>query len=186
MDIQRKLLSPNLFSRPGKRISDVRALVIHWVANPGTSAAANRNYFESLKSQDGINAGYASAHFIVGIGGEAVQCLPTDEIAYHVGAKSYRPEAIAAFGQFPNNHTIGIELCHPNADGKFTDATLASAAELCALLCLQFALDPARDIWTHNGVTGKDCPKWFVDHPADFERFKSDAAAELERLSTNG
>ncbi|MCL2608661.1 MAG: peptidoglycan recognition protein family protein [Treponema sp.] len=184
MDIQRKLLSANPFSRPGKTLAEVKAVVLHWVANPGTSAMANRNYFDSLKSQSANDpkARYASAHFVVGIGGDVVQCLPTDEVAYHVGAKSYRPEAVAAFGHFPNNHTIGIELCHPKADGKFTEATLASAVGLSALLCVQFDLDPLADVWTHNCVTGKDCPKWFVDNPCDLDCFRHDVALDVGRL----
>jgi N-acetylmuramoyl-L-alanine amidase len=49
IDVQRKLLTVNPFSRPGKKLSGVKALVIHWVANAGSTAAQNRNYFESLK-----------------------------------------------------------------------------------------------------------------------------------------
>jgi N-acetylmuramoyl-L-alanine amidase len=50
------------------------------------------------------------------------------------------------------------------------------------LLCIQFGIDPVWDIWTHNGITGKNCPKWFVDRPEKFEDFKRDVAAEMGRL----
>jgi len=184
MNIQRNLLTVNQFSRPGAKLSAVRAIVIHWVANAGSTALQNRNYFESLKTQsaDNPNTRYASAHFIVGIDGKAIQCIPCEETAYHVGAKSYTPDALARLGNYPNNCTIGIELCHPADDGRFTDETLQTAAELCALLCIQFGIDPVRDIWTHHGVTGKNCPKWFVDHPEKFEKFKRDTAAAMGRL----
>ncbi|MDR0387249.1 MAG: N-acetylmuramoyl-L-alanine amidase [Treponema sp.] len=184
MNIQRDLLTVNPFSRPGKKLSTVKALVVHWVANPGTTAKQNRDYFESLKKQslDNANARYASAHFIVGISGEVVQCIPSDETAYHVGAKRYTPEAITAFGHYPNNCTVGIELCHPKADGQFSTETLHAATELCALLCVQFSLDPLKDIWTHHGVTEKVCPKWFVDHPDEFEDFKQGVADAVKRL----
>jgi hypothetical protein len=41
-------------------------------------------------------------------------------MAYHVGAKNYTPEALGRLGHYPNNCTVGIELCHPKADGAFT------------------------------------------------------------------
>jgi N-acetylmuramoyl-L-alanine amidase len=184
MNIQRDLLTVNPFSRPGKRLAGVKGLVVHWVANAGSTAQQNRNYFESLKSQSlsDATARYASAHFIVGISGEVIQCLPSEETACHVGAKTYTPEAITAFGHYPNNCTIGIELCHPQKDGKFTNETLAAARELCALLCIQFDLDPLYHIWTHYGVTQKICPKWFVEHPQEFHEFKCSAAAAMDGL----
>jgi N-acetylmuramoyl-L-alanine amidase len=170
------LLTVNPFSRPGKKLAGVKGVVIHWVANPGTSALQTRNYFEGLKAQslDNPKAVSASAHFAVGLRGEIVQCLPLDETAYHVGARVYTPEAISRFGHYPNNCTIGIELCHPAWDGKFTPETWVSAAGLTACLLKRFGLRPAADIWTHHGITRKDCPKYFVEHPEAFERFKLD------------
>jgi N-acetylmuramoyl-L-alanine amidase len=186
MDIQKHLLTVNSFSRPGEKLSGVKALVIHWTGNAGSTAIQNRNYFESLKEQDPKGnqkmLRWASAHFIAGLSGEIVQCIPCDEMAYHVGAKFYTLEALECLGSYPNNCTIGIELCHPSADGKFNDVTLRAAAELCALLSLQFDLEPEIRIWTHHGITGKNCPKWFVDHPDDFGLFKAWARAERDGL----
>jgi len=177
------MLTVNQFSRRGTKLTGVKAIVIHWVANPGSTALQNRNYFESLKNQStDFEARYASAHFIVGIDGEIIQCVPCDEMAYHVGAKSYTSDAISRLGNYPNDCTIGVELCHPADDGRFSPSTLLTAAELCALLCIQFGLDPIQDIWTHHGITGKNCPKWFVDHPEKFESFKRDATAAMRRL----
>jgi N-acetylmuramoyl-L-alanine amidase len=177
MNIQENFLSKNIFSRPGKGLESVKGIVIHWTGNAGSSAPANRNYFEQLGRQPANAAApcFASAHFIVGLEGEIVQCLPVDEIAYHAGAKSYKPEAVTAFGRYPNNCTLGIELCHPGADGKFTKATLDAATELCRTLCCQYNL-AQKDIWTHHQITGKCCPKWFVEHPEDFQEFVSNAA----------
>jgi N-acetylmuramoyl-L-alanine amidase len=95
-------------------------------------------------------------------------------MAYHVGAKEYTPEAISRFGHNPNNCTIGIELCHPAWDGKFTIETRMCAAELAAEHMERFGLNPSTDIWTHYAITLKDCPKYFVDNPEAFERFKLD------------
>jgi N-acetylmuramoyl-L-alanine amidase len=161
IDVQRKLLTVNPFSRPGKKLSGVKGIVIHWVANAGSTAEQNRNYFESLKGQSlsDNSARYASAHFIAGLKGGIVQCVPAEEMAYHAGAKKYTPEALGRLGHYPNNCTIGIELCHPTGDGHFTPETVLAAAELCALLCVQFGLDPLRDIWRHYDITGKRCPQ---------------------------
>jgi N-acetylmuramoyl-L-alanine amidase len=173
MHIARELLTVNPFSRPGKNITGIKALVIHWTGNAGSTARQNRDYFESLKGQSLSDpaARYASAHFIVGIRGEIIQCIPTEEMAYHVGAKQYTPEALGSLGHYPNNCTIGIELCHPTGEGYFTPETEFAAAELCALLCLQAGIDPFRNIWTHHAITGKYCPRWFVDYPDRFEDF---------------
>jgi N-acetylmuramoyl-L-alanine amidase len=178
------MLTVNPFSRPGRKLACVKALVVHWVENPGSTAQQNRNYFESLKKQSLSKAGgrYASAHFIVGLSGEVVQCLPTEEMAYHVGAKTYTAKAISELGHYPNNCTIGIELCHPRPEGWFTYDTWTSAQELCALLCIQCSLDPAWDIWRHYDVTRKNCPKYFVDNPGEFESFKQGVALALQEM----
>jgi N-acetylmuramoyl-L-alanine amidase len=174
MNIQRELLTVNPFSRPGKNITGIKALVIHWVANAGSTARQNRNYFESLKGQSLSDpaARYASAHFIVGIEGEIIQCIPAEEMAYHAGAKKYTPEALGRLGHYPNTCTVGIELCHPEPDGHFSIETLNSATELCGLLCVQAGLNPLADIWRHYDIAGKDCPKWFVERPEEFDEFK--------------
>lgn len=178
LGILEELIEKNPFSRPARPIDEVKGIVLHWVANPGTSAMANRNYFDSLKKQtDDGNARYASAHYVVGIAGEIVQCLPRREMAYHAGAPSYKREALEKLGRYPNGTTIGIELCHPDSTGRFTLKTWQSAAELTAVLLYQYALN-ANDIWTHHQITGKNCPKWFVDYPNELEIFKT-AVSEL-------
>jgi N-acetylmuramoyl-L-alanine amidase len=70
MNIHKKILTINKFSRPGTPLRAVKGIVIHWVANPGITAEQNRNYFESLKTSREDR--YASAHFIIGLGGEVI------------------------------------------------------------------------------------------------------------------
>ena len=77
--VQQDLLSVNPYSRPGDELKSIRGVVIHYVGNPGTSAQANRNYFESLSA--GTDGTYASSHFVVGLEGEVIQCVPLTEIA---------------------------------------------------------------------------------------------------------
>ena len=73
------LLSVNEYSRPGIALAQVRGIVIHYTANPGSSAKANRDYFEGLKDAQTTKA---SSHFIIGLEGEIIQCIPSTEISY--------------------------------------------------------------------------------------------------------
>jgi N-acetylmuramoyl-L-alanine amidase CwlA len=167
---ERKLLSINRYSRPGRLLKGMRGIVVHWVANPGSTPAGNRNYFENRKSGD---EGFGSAHEIIGIAGERLVCIPEKELAYHVGSKKYTKKALAKLSSYPNNYTYGIEMCHRGWTGEFSEATLDSAAHRCAELCLKRDLDPLQDIWTNQQVVGwKDCPRWFVKNPKEFEKFK--------------
>ena len=64
IDVQ--LLTPNEYSRPCIPSDGVRGIVIHYVGNPGSSAQANRDFFEGLKDSGET---YASSNFIVGLEG---------------------------------------------------------------------------------------------------------------------
>ena len=61
--VDKDYLTVNPWSRPGEPLRKIKGVVIHYVGNPGTSAEANRNYFESLS--DGNLETYASSHFII-------------------------------------------------------------------------------------------------------------------------
>ena len=78
-DYQVDLLTPNPYSRPQEALDKVKGIVVHYTANPGTTAAQNRSYFESLKDTQKTKA---SSHFVVGIEGEIIQCIPGSEISY--------------------------------------------------------------------------------------------------------
>lgn len=173
--IREALLTPNPYSRPQLQIRRVDAIVLHWVENPGSSAEANRRYFESLK--DGTRK--ASAHYIIDAR-EIVRCIPETEVAYHAGpGRQYTPWALAKWGgEHANWYTIGIEHCHPDATGRFERPVVQRSQLLAADLCLTYDLDPAEAIILHNTVTGKDCPRWYVAHPEDLARYR-DAVAEI-------
>ena len=173
MQITKDLLTKNPFSRPGTFLNSIKGIVIHWTANPATSAEQNRAYFESLKAQNekSEKAKYASAHFIIGINGKIIQCIPITERAYHVGSLTYKPKAVASLSGYPNNCTLGIELCHPNSAGNFTEQTIKSAVELCTNLCLQNNLEPTKALFRHYDITGKNCPKYFVENENEWQKF---------------
>jgi len=155
-EMQVSLLTPNEYSRPQKAVDKITGIVIHYTANPGTTAMNNRDYFESLKdTQDN----YVSSHFVVGIDGEIVQCIPTTEVAY---ASNER-----------NHDTISIEVCHMDESGVFSSATYDSLVSLTGWLCLYLDVPP-ENVIRHYDVTGKICPKYYVEHEDAWEFFKQD------------
>ena len=180
IEITQKLLSPNPYSRPQTPLHRIKGLIMHWVGNPWTTALFNRKYFEGLKNQDPTSKKkkkYASAHLVVGLDGEILQCVPLDEVAHHAGPTlQTTQEAKRIFGDYPNGCLIGIETCHMDWDGRYTDKTWHSAVKLCAWLCQEFDLNED-DIFTHHFVTGIGCPRWFVRNPDEWVRFINDVEA---------
>ena len=65
-DFAVELLTVNEYSRPGTELAQVNGIVVHYTANPGTTAEQNRSYFESLAETWET---HASSHFIIGISG---------------------------------------------------------------------------------------------------------------------
>ena len=161
-EIDVELLTVNPNSRPGQATEKITGIVMHYTANPGASAIDNRNYFEGLKDSKET---MASSNFIIGLEGEIIQCVPTWEVAY---ASNER-----------NIDTVSIECCHPDESGKFNDATYKSMVQLCAWLCLKFDLNEEAVI-RHHDVTGKNCPKYFVENEEAWEKFKKDVKATLK------
>ena len=163
-DIDVELLTVNPYSRPGTESKKITGVVVHYTANPGATAMDNRNYFENLKDSHETKV---SSNFVVGLEGEIVQCVPTWEEAYASNSR--------------NLDTVSIECCHPDETGKFNDKTYQSMVELCAWLCLKFDLD-GNDVIRHYDVTGKDCPKYFVENEKAWEQFRKDVGKQLDRL----
>ena len=159
-------LTVNPYSRPGTKREHVRDIVIHYVANPGTSAKQNRNYFEGLKDQSGSKTVSASSHYIIGSDGTILQCIPLDEVAY---------------GNYPrNDDTVSIECCHPDSDGRFTDATIKSLIRLTGWLCRELSLNE-KHIIRHYDVSGKNCPKYYVEHQDAWRTLKKKLAAGIQQ-----
>ncbi len=155
-EIEEVLLTPNEYSRPQLPLEKVKGIVIHYTANPKSDAMDNRNYFENLKE---THLTFASSHFIIGLDGTIVQCIPLDEIAY---ASNER-----------NADTISIECCHKTKNGVFTNETYQSLIKLTAWLCGKYDLGE-EDIIRHYDVTGKICPKYYVEHEDSWKKLKQD------------
>lgn len=168
-DIDVELLTVNNYSRPGLALNHVNGIVVHYTANPGTTAMQNRDYFEGLKDS---HTTHASSHFIIGLDGEIVQCIPTSEEAYASNTR--------------NSDTVSIECCHPDKSGQFNDATYQSLIQLTAFLCGKFNLDPNTDVIRHYDITGKNCPKYYVEHQEAWDQFITDLADYIKKNGTEG
>lgn len=139
-------------ARRGVPLEDITGIVVHYVGNPGTSAQGNRDYFDTPGT-------LVSAHFVIGLEGEVIQCVPLWEKS---SASNER-----------NRDTISIECCHPDEDGKFTEVTYASLVKLTAWLCELNELT-AEQVIRHYDVTEKLCPLYFVEHEDAWEQFRQD------------
>ena len=157
-----ELLTINEYSRPAMALEQVNGIVIHYTANPGTTAIQNRSYFENLAETHETKA---SSHFVIGLEGEIVQCIPCNEIAYASNDRNF--------------DTISIECCIEDETGKFNDATYDSAVKLTAWLCVRFGLT-SENVIRHYDVTGKNCPKYYVENPDAWLQMKADIAAQIE------
>lgn len=161
-NIRQEILPVNPYSRPGDKISKVTAIVVHYVGNPGTTAEQNRSYFNNLAE---LKNAYASSHYVVGLQGEIIQCVPLDEIAYASNNRNY--------------DTISIECCHQDAEGRFTGDTYNSLVRLVAALCRTYGLNPETDVIRHYDVTGKLCPIYYVNNPDEWYAFKLSVKNEM-------
>ena len=105
-------------SRNGYKLKGVKDIVVHYVGNPGTTAQQNHDFYAGNQSN-------VSSHFVVGLDGEIIQCIPINEWS---AASNWR-----------NNDTISIEVCHPDETGKFKKKTYSSLVKLVA--CLENVCD---------------------------------------------
>ena len=163
-NIDVELLTVNPYSRPGIKNEGVKGIVIHYTANPGSTAEQNRDYFEGLKD---THTTKVSSHFVIGLEGEIVQCVPLNEISY---ASNDR-----------NVDTIAIECCHPDDSGKFNEKTYESVVKLSGWLCEKYNL-PEDAIIRHYDVTGKLCPKYYVEHEDEWLQLRKDIFNRKEEI----
>ena len=155
VDVQ--LIDVNGKARRGELLAGVNDIVIHYVGNPGTTAQENRDFFNLPDTE-------VSAHFLVGLDGEVIQCIPLEEKS---SASNER-----------NLDTISIEVCHPGEDGAFNEKTYQSLVKLTVWLCERYGLD--RDhVIRHYDVTGKECPLYYVRNPDAWEQFLTDVQKKL-------
>jgi len=152
----------------GKNLNSVKGIVVHWVANPKTSAAANRNYWEN--QADGV-----CAHDIIDLDGTVLNCVDYAKECYQVGCPTgYTPRALKELSSYPNNCVVGVECTHIDWTGLMTPETYNTLVEHIAFLCKKFGLTTA-NVYTHHEIVGdyKDCHRWFTNNPDEWVKFKA-------------
>lgn len=137
-------------SRNGYKLKGVKDIVVHYIGNPGTTAQQNHDFYAGNQSN-------VSSHFVVGLDGEIIQCIPINEWS---AASNWR-----------NNDTISIEVCHPDETGKFKKKTYSSLVKLVAWLENVCDIDESHVI-RHYDITKKECPRYFVQHEDKWKTFK--------------
>ncbi|MDR2784899.1 MAG: N-acetylmuramoyl-L-alanine amidase [Treponema sp.] len=184
MEVIEKLLSVNEYSRPGRKLREKRAVILHWVGVGGQRAETVWNFFENARKEKH----YSSAHYCVDLDGTVYRFVPDDEVAYHCGSSQIDPKSGKIYTDWarevlgaaalhperdsPNNVTLGIEMCATGNDGALDPRTVAAAAELTAELCGRYGI-PVDRVGTHHLVVGwKDCPRLWTRYPGQFEEFR--------------
>lgn len=148
----------------GKRSAgEIQYLVLHYTGNNGDTAANNAAYFQN-------NLVKASAHYFVD-DAFVYRSVPDLNIAWAVGGTPYADcEATGGgtlHGIVTNRNSISIELCDTVRDAAYgvSEATLANAVQLCQEVMERYRI-PLSRVCRHFDVTGKRCPRYFVDESA--------------------
>lgn len=172
--------------RNGKRLTDCRGLVIHWIGAPQAKAEVIRRNFERQTT---------GAHYVIDWNdGHIIQCVPEDEVCYHVGANTYTTTKQGICGNAnPNWYLVGIECCIGDrsipadyaAAGRYLELGRPSEVQYAALVA--FAADFLKrhnltvdNLYRHYDITHKVCHVWFVKDKARWAQFKADVRAEME------
>lgn len=103
---------------------------------------------------------YASSHLVVGLQGELYYIVPFNEIAYTTNSA--------------NAYSIGVECATTGADDHYTDEEYKTMVKTGAWLAQTYKLDPRVDFIRHYDVTGKICPRYFVNNVKAWKQFKLD------------
>lgn len=148
-------------ARTGTELDGVKNIVIHYVGNPNTTAQNNRDYFDKDSTE-------VSSHFLVGLEGEIIQCVPLWEKS---AASNWR-----------NSDTISVEVCHPDDTGKFNDKTYDAVIKLTSWLLKELGLDESAVI-RHYDITEKLCPLYYVEHEDAWNQMKKDIGTKLNEYS---
>lgn len=125
-------------SRPGTANSTIRFIVSHDTGNAGSTAYANRNYFDNVQPS-------ASAHTFID-DRYILEIIPLNEVAYHVRNNVTTDNRL--YGANANNAAIGVELCW-GGNINFNEA-YKRYVWYHAYLLDRFGLDPDEDIVAHS------------------------------------
>lgn len=154
-----------------RTINKIKYIVVHYTANSGTTATAkgNANYFANATRK-------ASAHYVVDENSIIYQCVPDNYVAWSVGDnQKYTHGGASMKGIIINTNSISIEMVsHSDSNGNYyiPNETINHTIELIKSLQKKYNISND-NIYTHWHVTGKLCPKPFIDDKSKWEEFKN-------------
>ena len=125
-------------SRSGQKINEVTFIVSHDTGNPGSTAYANRNYFQNVQPS-------ASAHTFID-DRHILEIIPLSEKAWHVRYEV--AEDNRRFNEDANDAAISVELAY-GGNINFEEA-YNRYVWYHAYLIDKFGLDPYEDIVAHS------------------------------------
>lgn len=147
---------------------EVDYIVMHYTGNKKDTAVNNAKYFYN-------NSLNASAHFFVDE--ECIyQSVALKDVAWHVGTKGKYLNGCR------NNNSIGIEMCcvdNYSVGEKTVDRAIDLVVELCRMLDIGEE-KVCQCVVRHYDVTGKKCPKEWVEDEDRFVRFREEVKAKLK------
>ena len=135
------------------RHTAIKYLVLHYTANNGDTAFSNCKYFSGANRN-------ASAHYFVDEKG-IYRSVRDMNVAWHCGSMNGYKHKYCR-----NTNSIGIEMCSRiDSNGKFyiKEKTIANAIELTKYLMEKYDI-PVENVIRHYDVTGKMCPRPFVEN----------------------
>lgn len=172
MEIKELLAHVSNYSKG--RHTAIKYLVLHYTANNGDTALGNCKYFSGANRN-------ASAHYFVDEKG-VYRSVRDMNVAWHCGSMNGYKHKYCR-----NTNSIGIEMCSRiDSNGKFyiKEKTIANAIELTKFLMEKYDI-PVENVIRHYDVTGKMCPKPFVEDEKLWLDFKARLEEEeLKRYNT--
>lgn len=172
MEIKELLAHASNYSKG--RHTTIKYLVLHYTANNGDTALGNCKYFSGANRN-------ASAHYFVDEKG-VYRSVRDMNVAWHCGSMNGYKHKYCR-----NTNSIGIEMCSRiDSNGRFyiERETIANAIELTKFLMEKYDI-PVDNVIRHYDVTGKMCPKPFVEDEKLWLDFKDRLEEEeVKRYNT--
>lgn len=179
-EIIKQLIGISKCTRPNVKLKGVKGIVVHYTANAKANAEQNIRFWDNRGKAEGCSQGYGAAHLVVDHI-ETRMAIPLDELAYHAGANQYSDGICDKLSTYPNNCTIGVEMCNIDDAGNFHPDTENAGAELVAYLLKTYRLT-IDDVYRHYDIMGKLCPKLYVENPQSWANFLVKVSEYLAKL----
>ena len=202
MEIRQDFIPVGHPNRCGQKITPI-AVVVHYTANEAASATdvANANYFKrKYINKDGINYESdgvtkfrcGSAQWIIDQD-SATLAIPQNEVAWGCGDRAlpydngYNGQTKIAhdiFNYQQNYLTINYEICNNDTIKNSNDdwnMACNNAIEIIAKDMITFNISIFR-IYRHYDISGKICPKPFVDNEKAWIDFKNKIINKINEL----